>query len=144
MKLCIPSIGDSFRLTEDWTFPCFQEYRNIEFIKKMRPGTIPEDHNRWTMTDRSRQSVAITIPKGSLLTVQRIYIRSGKKEWDSITFTLKEVPRDLPPEPEPATAGRRRKKSAVATAPKTTKKATGRFWAKLRDVNEIECEPVEK
>ncbi len=140
MKLCIPSIGDELRLTEDWTFPCFTERRNIDFIKKMRPDVIPEDASRYTHNDT--QSVAITVPKGSLLSVQRIYIRSGKKEWDSITFALREVPRALPPEPEPATAGKGRKKKPTAPK-KTTKKATGRFWAKLRDVNEIECEPVE-
>lgn len=120
MKLWIPSIGDELRLTADWTFPCFTPHGNHKFIAKMRPDT----------EGRSCYSVAITLPEGTVLSVQRIYIRSGKKEWDSITFSIKELP----------TSDNGRKS---ATMKKTSKKAIGRFWAKLRDVNEIEYEPVE-
>lgn len=136
MKLAIPSIGDAFRLTEDWTFPCFFESRNLNFIRYKRPGVIKDDARAWDLD--TNQSVPLTIPKESILTVQRIYIRSGKKEWDSLSFSVREP--SLPVEPEPATTGRGRKKSAV---PKKTAKITGKFWAKLRDVNEIECEPLE-
>lgn len=57
----------------------------------------------------------ITLPKGSVLIVDRIYIRNGGSEYDSITFRLAETPTEKP----------------------KGKKSLCRFWAKLRDVNQI-------
>ncbi len=129
MKMFIPSIGDEIRLLEDWTFPCFRAGGNYNFINKLRPDTDGQDV----------ESVAVTIPKGAVLSVQRIYIRSGKKEWDSLTFSLRSLP--IPPKPEPETPTKSRKSK---TPKKTSKKASGRFWAKLRDVNGVEFELVEE
>lgn len=54
-----------------------------------------------------------TLPKGTILEVDRIYIRQGNKECSSLTFKI------------------RRKKVL-------------RFWAKLQDVNNIECKILEE
>ena len=51
----------------------------------------------------------ITIPKNIHLVVRRIYIRQGKKDYDSVTFSIK----------------------------KTKKFKGGKFWASLEDVNKI-------
>ncbi len=122
MKMRIPSVGDQIRLVEDWAFPCFWASGNHKFIQQMRPDTNGQDVN----------SVAVTLPKGTVLCVRRIYIRSGKKEWDSLTFSLKSLPVS---EPEAPPKGRKKK---------TSKKASGQFWAKLRDVNEIKFEAIER
>ena len=116
MRFQVPSIGDKIRLTADWQFPCFTEYRNNAFIKRARPDVnVPE---RWSYRD-DVQSVIITLPAGTVLRVDRIYIRKGKSEWDSITFVVQS---------HPTIAGK-----GFAGA--------GRFWAKLADVNEIQFEP---
>ena len=123
MKMFIPSVGDRIRLLKDWTFPCFCAGGNYKFIWKMRPDTIGHEIN----------SVALTLPKGAELIVQRIYIRAGQKEWDSLTFTLKVLP---PPKSKSS------KSLKNETTKKIASKATGRFWVKLRDINGIEFEMV--
>jgi hypothetical protein len=104
MQFNIPSIGDRFELTQDWECTLFFEYRNNKFIKKIRPelGNIG-----WAKEDGS---VLHIFPKGTILRVDRIYIRKGNSDYDSVTFLL--------PKQE--------------TVP-----YNGRFWAKLVDVNEI-------
>ncbi len=121
MQFNIPTIGAKIRLLEDWSFPCFTGHGNTKFIWAMRPET-EEGYS-----GVSSQSFVITLQKGTVLALRRIYIRQNKQEWDSVTFGLVEVP--LPPSDKP-------KK-------KTTKKASGRFWVKLRDANEIQYEPIE-
>jgi hypothetical protein len=57
----------------------------------------------------------VTLPKGLVLTVDRIYIRKGKEDFDSITFNV----------------------------PKKTSNVdglNGRFWAKLSDINRVQFE----
>lgn len=65
----------------------------------------------------------ITLPRGSKLSVSRIYIRCGgaeRRAYNSVTFSLIKG----------------RKKKGEPTPPH------GRFWAKLYDVNQIVCYPV--
>ncbi len=115
MKMYIPSVGEFFRLTEDWTFPCFV-HLNQAFIEAQRPGTNPyKQHD-------PDSSLAITLPADTVLRVDRIYIRKGKKDYDSITFVVSDHPK----------LGN---KGSIGTK---------RFWAKLVDVNEIVFEPCEK
>jgi hypothetical protein len=66
------------------------------------------------------QSALVTLPEGTVLTVDRYYIRSGANDFDSITFRL------------PKPAGKRKKGDPVPPS--------GRFWVKLRDANTIEFE----
>lgn len=109
-KMYIPSVADAITLTADWEFTCYIERKNIKFLSKMRPelGELTYSYGV-----RNLQSALVVIPKGSVLRVARIYIRNGKKDFDSLTFTV-----------------------AIPTAKKPFK--PGRFWAKLADVNEIE------
>lgn len=111
----IPSIGDKIILEEDWECTIFFEHRNSKFIKKARPDAVPKE-NYW-MYRSDGSSVMVTFPKGTVLTIDRIYIRKGKGEWDSVTFNMPKQPKVAP--------------------------FNGRFWAKLEDVNEIKFERVE-
>lgn len=125
MTLRIPSIGDELTLASAWTFPCFWEGRNHLFIEKMRPEL---------MARRGQvESVAITLPAGAVLSVQRIYIRQGKKDFDSLTFSLRSVPLPDAVDAEGAAGHKKPRK-----AKKVSKKATGRFWVKLQDANKIQ------
>jgi len=107
-QLYLPEIGDKLRLVRPWTFSLYNEYRNEGMCKTLKTlGKVaPRRYDA--------PPVEVTLPEGTLLTVDRIYIRRGKTEYSSVTFraVLKGV------------------------------KGKPRFWAKLVDVNEIQFEPV--
>jgi len=69
-----------------------------------------------------KESLLVTIPKGSILGVDRIYIRKGAKDFSSITFYAKGLP----------TVTIKEKWSK-----NTKQKKALRFWAKLSECNEI-------
>jgi hypothetical protein len=88
------------------------------------------DWNEWLVKADSCgvSKFSVTIPAGTTLKVDRIYIRKGASDYSSITFFaegLGEVE---------VTQGWSNKK-------KVKKKAL-RFWAKLSDCNEIEIEKI--
>lgn len=112
-QLLIPDIGTVIRLTEDWTFRLYDEYRN-KILKHIGKG---EGGYNWN--DKLKE-YEVMIPAGCQLSVDRVYIRKGAGEFSSITFNL-------------------HKGSTVVYNGKTFK-AQGRFWAKLSDVNKMKVE----
>ena len=139
MKMNIPEIGDTFVLTEDWTFKLFCEHRNQRLLSVIgmevdnygwSPSIYPShaknneryrkhieeqmkiwkllpvyaDDNTIAYYDRY---VDMTIPSGTELKIDRIYIRKGLKDYSSVSFYA------------------------------TINKKKCRFWAKLSDVNNI-------
>ena len=101
MKLYIPDINDKLKLTKPWTFRLYHEMRNDKLFE-----LLFKDDDWWEEEDDTFRMA--TLPKDQILTVDRIYIRKGNKEYSSVSFRV----------------------------PKA------RFWAKLDDVNQIECEIV--
>lgn len=100
--LFIPPLGTEIVLAEPWTFDLFRE--NFDLfealdIEVLAYGCI---------------SAPVTLPAGTALKLDRIYIRKGKKDFDSVTF--------------------------IATLPGYVRGKRPRFWAKLCDVNRIMCE----
>ena len=73
--------------------------------------------------------MTITLPKGTVLAVDRIYIRKGASDFSSITFFAKGLGET---EVKNRWSGR------------TTKWKAQRFWAKLSDCNQIEFELMEE
>ncbi len=69
--------------------------------------------------DLSREQTVVTVklPAGSVLSIDRIYIRKGSSDWSSLTFFLKDHPT-------------------------MTFKKKPRFWVNLPDCNDIEFEQV--
>jgi hypothetical protein len=65
-------------------------------------------------------SFPFTIPTGAILSVERIYIRRGQADFDSVSFSLI-----------------RDSVKGTEFGDKLPKKGRVRFWAKLDDVNEI-------
>ena len=121
MKLFIPEIGTEIRLTKGWKFPLHFEYRN-ESLGKCFGIKAPDVSNTfgyvykdgWNCQPEG-SSTPMTLPKGTILKVDRIYICKASwggdaKKFSSVTF--------------------------YATIP-NTKGRKPRFWAKLRDVNNI-------
>ena len=132
MNLYIPAIGTKMVLTEPWTFMLFSEDRNNKFIDTLYTSRAFYDvlpklkldsdgtptHRRYSY--EAREFCNFTLPTGTQLSVSRVYIRLGQKEFDSITFN-----------------------ASVDVIHPTTKKPTkvkGRFWVKLTDANTIKMD----
>ncbi len=160
MKLYIPELGTRLVLIKDWAFTLYAERRNLGLFtdnselrakkKELKDKLnklnqlIHEDLDSKCPTGQPRYSYCLndsihyaeydkvqkeywnvnstknikdkqfTIPKNTVLEVDRIYIRKGASGFSSITFKwIKDG-------------------------------KTVRFWAKLNDVNSIECEIGEK
>ena len=110
MRICIPSIGSKVLLSQDWEFTLHPEYRNETMFKHLGLHWPDNWHEQKKVQPRK-----VTIPAGTELRVDRIYIRKGSSEYDSVTFLL---------------CGQKTRKEV--------KNRAVRFWAKLADVNNIE------
>lgn len=109
MQLWIPTIGDAILLESEWKFSLWDEHRNHDMSEALgrkfayRPSWHPD----------SQAMFEATLPSETELVVDRIYIRQGASDFDSVTFVVKACPK--------------------------TKLVGERFWAKLDDVNRIQC-----
>lgn len=116
MKLFIPNLGTVLRLTEDWSFPVKSEYRNSDLRRVFndKPGI-----------DYIPAGTVVTFPKGTVMAVERIYIRRGASDYDSVTF-----------------------RTITSPDPRLASKKNGgtgsvRFFAALWDVNNMDVEVVD-
>jgi len=117
VRFFVPDIGTMVRLTKDWTFRLYAESRNYDFFKKMK---FKYSAQNWRY-DNPMEDNEVTINAGSILKVNRIYIRQGASSYSSLTFNLQ--------------------KGAVVNGNADIFKKGGiRFWAKLSDVNKMEVE----
>lgn len=112
---------------KNWKHGRFWHNNEPEYVpveKRYWPDEADEklyDETREKLWAEDKPRVPFVLPTGSLLSIDRIYIRKGVSDYSSITFYLKET--------------------TWAPLAKKKKGAT-RFWAKLRDVNQIEFEHV--
>lgn len=129
MRLYIPRIGDVITLAQDWSFNLHQDYRNETLFVKLGvtpviwngstvPHPNPNDWKCWrahAFRDGKLPEHRVTLPKGTKLTIRRLYIKAGKAlaDYASVTFS---IPANSPG------------------------KIRGKFWAKLDDVNTMEIE----
>lgn len=157
MRLYIPSVGDQLKLTADWQFQLYNEHRNstlMEIVGDDRKVCYGPGSSSWG-------TAPCVIPAGEILKVDRIYIRKGKGDFDSITFlwkgqktvarTEKKQGRRLVPRPadKPTLSSTLLSPFLRSTteydeevyeyAVKVYSKPV-RFWAKLEDANTIEFE----
>jgi len=89
LKFYIPKLGDRIRLTKDWTFDLYHESRNdpLFFALEINPWPFVEDrYNGKHNFNRNNETTKVTIPAGSILVIDRIYIRKGSEDYDSVTF----------------------------------------------------------
>ncbi len=88
-------------------------------------------HAEWDAQAKTiaTNELVITLPAGTVLAVDRIYIRKGSSDYSSITFYAKGL-------------GETEVKNRWSG--KTTKWKAQRFWAKLSDCNKIEFELLEE
>ena len=103
MELFIPDIGTILKLEQDWQFTLYNEYRNNLFEK----------------LDLKRETQVVEIPKGTLVKVDRIYIKKGSSQFSSITFSIPTV----------------RSKSDKLNYPNNVQLGGCKFWVKLHECN---------
>lgn len=82
MNVFIPALGTQLKLTEPWTFNVHEEGRNLGLLKHIgradnRPFW-PKSNTIWNHT----------FDAGTVLRVERIYIRQNLSSFDSVTFRL--------------------------------------------------------
>ncbi len=116
--LYIPTIGDVLTLAEDWTFTLHAESRNMDLHHLL---SDPPRHSNGAIDYHNyvREPIPVTLPAGSVLKMDRIYIRKGVSDYGSVTFWLTDCPNK-------------------AWAPKKvggTAVGRLRFWVKLHDAN---------
>lgn len=101
--LFIPPLGTEVVLAAPWKFTVHNEGRNESLIEWMGKLAKPHDGRyssghplgEVTKSDGGRDweaseslSVKCTLPKGTKLKLDRIYIRKGVSDFDSVTFFL--------------------------------------------------------
>jgi hypothetical protein len=88
MQLFIPTIGTKLKLEAEWSFTIIAAGRNDSLLRAAGLGAIA---NHGVMY-KDKTVGKVTLPKDTVLTVDRIYIRQGKKDYDSITFVVRDSP----------------------------------------------------
>lgn len=135
MRMCIPELGTRLVLSEDWDLVVHDEKRNQTVYDTLAETQGVELSFVGTSTWRSwdGQALALTLPQGTVLTVDRIYIRKGQSDFSSVTFVIEETT-------HPFLGGRCAKPTWDGRDFRRVKR---RFWARLEDVNRMEVEDVQ-
>jgi hypothetical protein len=118
-----PVIKSQYKLLSDWEFGLHTEYRNESILRafELVVGSI------WHY-GRNNTPHRVTLPAGTVLQVDRIYIRKGAEDFDSITFYIVDSPNE-----------RLLSWGKGGLSPKYAV----RFWAKMTDINGVmDMEPV--
>lgn len=119
-KLYIPACGDRITLAKDWKFDLYLEHRNLNFAE-----ANGIDHRSYANTGYAWRgpldTVPVTLPEGTILECDRVYVRSTSKSaataeesYDSVTWKV--VINDKPVRNQ-------------------------RFWVKLSDCSNLEFDP---
>ena len=111
-KIMIPTVGTLLTLSRPWRFALHRERRNQK-VWDILAGQLPDWYSQFRRC-RIEVYIPAVLPKGTVLSVDRIYIRQNMPKFDSVSFRIKECP------------DKRLEKK--------------RFWAKLLDVNHMEAE----
>lgn len=103
MKLYIPACGDRIVLKKDWEFSLYLESRNLNFAQELRlwePEAGAYVWNQYMLDADGKdtgklQSIRASLPKGTCLEFDRLYIRTFNKakvdegdDYDSVTFKV--------------------------------------------------------
>ncbi|MFP5434658.1 MAG: hypothetical protein ACLGIM_16295 [Alphaproteobacteria bacterium] len=123
MQVFFPTIGTQIILDAEWSFRLYDEYRNDTLIRALgfKRTQSGDYYNRYgfPQQDQYQHCTTVVLPAGTVLQIDRIYLRKGMSDYDSLTFAvLDSAMESLLPWKKNAVAG-----GAV------------RFWTKLDDAN---------
>ena len=105
-SLYVPRLGDVLTLARDWSFSLYEEERNKKLFKELLPN-VKIDWNalvrrKWTYPRIIPAHHNVTLPEGTKLRVNRLYVRKGQGGFDSLSFYVerlgkeKEFPKNKP------------------------------------------------
>lgn len=120
LALLIPPLGTHLELAAPWQFWLHAEKRNLTLFQALGEAPKPMGwYHDWG--DRLLNPLQVELPAGTVLTLDRIYIRQGGEDFDSVTFRMKPGPGPLSPMSPPGF------------------RKNIRFWVKLEDANRIQA-----
>lgn len=115
-SLYIPRLGDVLTLASAWSFSLYEEERNKKLFKELLPNVKVDwgalARRKWTYPRVLPAHHIVTLPAGTQLRVNRLYVRKGQDEFDSLSFYVERLGQE-----------------------KAFEKNKPYFWAKLDDVN---------
>ena len=119
-KAFVPEIGSKLKLEKDWTFDVHVELRNSQLYKADSRKVKP-----WGQAGKLYKR---TLPAGSTFLIDQIYVRTGAKDYSSVTLLVLDTT-------DPVLGSLKKKRQPF--------KAKGaeflaRFWVKLVQFNEAE------
>jgi hypothetical protein len=114
MKLFVPTIGTRIQLTNEWTFTVHDEQRNKTLGQYQDCPSVFSLH--WQ--SHNKKMGKFTMPAGTILVVERVFIRDKLQDFDSLTFGVEST--------------------TAVIDPSIAKPKRVRFWAKLNECNDIE------
>ena len=114
VRVIIPDIGTALKLSEDWKF---RPFRDLQFIVDL----VNNSKNVRYWDEEEYKDFYITLNKDSIFVVDRIYIKSAKKNCSYLALKLR--------------SGSFTYKGNIFKA----KKSSIRFCAKLEDINKIKA-----
>jgi hypothetical protein len=111
------------------------DYPSFHKARKEAEESCPEFVKYWSeskewnqkASEIKKSSLTVTLPAGTILAIDRIYIRKGASDFSSITFYAKELGEVTMPGSKWSWENK-----------KPIKRKAQRFWAKLTDCNNIE------
>lgn len=99
-KLFIPACGDRLTLVKPWAFTLYLERRNVKFaeelgLKEKTPKGSWASSVYAAPRSNKLKTVEVTLPSGTELEIDRLYIRTFNKariqegdDYDSVTFKV--------------------------------------------------------
>jgi hypothetical protein len=95
------------------------DFKNAGYTVYTRKKEYDDETSKSFKQQIQLPHILATLPAGTMLSFDRYYIRQGAEAFDSVTFKIEKCP-----DPKFNMSG----------------KACRRFWARLQEVNEIDCE----
>lgn len=125
-SMFVPEIGTEIRVSKPWTFDLYHESRNSNLWGLTKGHTKGCNNYNVACSLRQRNenevdTTSLTFPVGTCLTIKRIYVRVGAKDFSSITMSITSSP-------------------DARLVPKGKKSTT--FWVKLTDFNTLNADIV--
>jgi hypothetical protein len=95
MRFYIPELGDKICLISPWTFDLWPESRNVDFVRsytKKYYNSVDWSNSEWGIQDdnckwhNKKKLIEVTLPFDTILSISRIYVRKGAKDFSSVSF----------------------------------------------------------
>lgn len=96
MKLYIPDVGHKITLEQPWAVGIQHEDRNRRFLQVMKANGGDDvvlnfgAYRDWLPTSDKR--FTMILPAGTVLLVDRVYIRKGSSDFSSLSFFVESCP----------------------------------------------------